>query len=282
MISFKTPNLFLALAKSSKAPFVRDDIKLLNSQEWAVIEKEVRSENGRRANQGAVSSVANQMELETGEMPTLKKAASKLGSRANQGTVLSVANQMKGKTGVMLTLKAAASELGSRCNEGAVLSVANQMKEKTGVMPTLKAAAYEMSSRGGKASLGKPKGGSTECYITEEVNPNNMARLPEKEARFANTKTKAAAQLVHEGAVPSISTCSNRYMKLWIKQANDNDFKTTFIQGKKEAKGRLWKLTIVVEEPEGIAAVDDDMFKEMSAECRKADAQKKSLDRTLE
>jgi hypothetical protein len=61
MISLKIPKLFLALAKSSKAPFVRDDIKLLTSQEWAVIEKDVRSENGRRDNQGTVSSVANQM-----------------------------------------------------------------------------------------------------------------------------------------------------------------------------------------------------------------------------
>ena len=104
----------------------------------------------------------------------------------------------------------------------------------------------------------------------EEVNPANMARLPEKEARFANTKVKAAAQLVHEGAVPSFSSCANAYINSWIKQANDNDLKTTFIRGKKEAKGRLWKLTIVVEEPEGIAAVDDDMFEEMSAECRKS------------
>ena len=61
MISLKIPNLFHALAKSSKAPFVRDDIKLLTSQEWAVIEKDVRSENGRRGNQGAVRSIANQM-----------------------------------------------------------------------------------------------------------------------------------------------------------------------------------------------------------------------------
>jgi hypothetical protein len=44
MISPKILELFLTLAKSSKAPFVRDDIKLLTSQEWAVTEKEVRSE----------------------------------------------------------------------------------------------------------------------------------------------------------------------------------------------------------------------------------------------
>ena len=95
MISLKTPNLFHALAKRSKAPFVRDDIELLTSQEWAVIEKDVRSENGRRANQGAVCSVADQMELEIGVMPTLKAAASELGSGANQGTVRSIANQME-------------------------------------------------------------------------------------------------------------------------------------------------------------------------------------------
>jgi hypothetical protein len=183
---------------------------------------------------------------------------------------------MKEKTGVMPTLKAAASELSSRGKEGGIMSVANKMYEETGVMPSLEAAAYEMSSRGGKGNLGKRKDGSTECYITEEVNPNNMARLPEKEARFANTKIKAAAQLVHEGAIPSFSSNANRDMNSWIKQANDNDLKTTFIQGKKEAKGRLWKLTIVNEEPEGIAAVDDDMYEAMSAECRKGDAQKKS------
>ena len=95
MISLKIPKLFHALAKSSKAPFVRDDIELLTSQEWAVIEKDVRSENGRRANQGAVCSVADQMELEIGVMPTLKAAASELGSGANQGTVRSIANQME-------------------------------------------------------------------------------------------------------------------------------------------------------------------------------------------
>ena len=88
MISLKIPipKLFL-LAKSSKAPFVRDDIKLLTSQKWDVIEKDVRSENGRRGNQGAVRSVANQMELKTGEVPTLVAAAyemTSLGGRRSQ------------------------------------------------------------------------------------------------------------------------------------------------------------------------------------------------------
>ena len=76
-------------------------------------------------------------------------------------------------------------------------------------------------SKAGKASLGKPKGGSTEWYVTEEVNPINNTRLSEKRARFTNTKTKAAVQLVFEGAVPSYSTCANVYMNSWTKEAND-------------------------------------------------------------
>ena len=143
----KNPELFLTLAKSSKAPFVRDDIKLLTIQEWALIEKEVRSENGRRMNQCAVRSVANQMKEETGEMPTLDAAASELGIRAIQGAVRSVANQMKEETGIMPTLKAAASELGIRAIQGTVRSAANQMKEETGIMPTLEAAASELGRR---------------------------------------------------------------------------------------------------------------------------------------
>jgi hypothetical protein len=49
--------------------------------------------------EGAVRSIANQMELETGEMPTLVAAASELGRRGNQGAVRSIANQMELKTG---------------------------------------------------------------------------------------------------------------------------------------------------------------------------------------
>ena len=54
---------------------------------------------------------------------------------------------------------------------------------------------------------------------------------------------------------------------------NDSKSRTTFIQGKDKAKGRLWKLIIVAEEPKGITAVDDEMYKDMSAQLRKADAQ---------
>jgi hypothetical protein len=129
----------------------------------------------------------------------------------------------------------------------------------------------DRGSKGGKAGLGKPKGGSTECYVTEKVNPFDKTPLSEKGSRFANTKNKAAAQLVFEGAVPSYSTCVV-YMYSWTKEANGNDLKMTFIQGKKRAKGRLWKLIIVAEEPEGITAVDDEMYKDMSAQVRKSDA----------
>ena len=54
---------------------------------------------------------------------------------------------------------------------------------------------------------------------------------------------------------------------------NDSKSRTTFIQGKDKAKGRLWKLIIVAEEPKGITAVDNEMYKDMSAQLRKADAQ---------
>ncbi len=104
--------MYHTLAKSSKVPFVHDDIILLTSEEWALIKKEVRSEHGKRGIQYAFSSVANQMKLNTGEMPTLAAAASELGRRGNQGAVRSVANQMKLKTGEMPTLASAASKLG--------------------------------------------------------------------------------------------------------------------------------------------------------------------------
>ena len=64
---------------------------------------------GFSGHQGAVRSVANQMELKTGEMPTLAAAASELGKRGNQGTVRRMAKRMELKTGVMPALEAAAS-----------------------------------------------------------------------------------------------------------------------------------------------------------------------------
>jgi hypothetical protein len=136
-------------------------------------------------------------------------------------------------------------------------------KENRDSMPSV-----DRGRMGGKASLGKPKSGSTECYVTEEVNPLNKLPLSEKGSRFANTKRKAAAQLVHEGAMPSFSSCA-AYMSSWIKEANDTESKTIFIKGKKNAKKKLWKLTIVAEEPKDITEVDDEMYNDVSAQVRK-------------
>jgi hypothetical protein len=58
-------------------------------------------------------------------------------------------------------------------------------------------------------------------------------------------------------------------MSSWIKEANVSESKTIFIKGKKNAKKRLWKLTIVAEEPEDITTVDDEMYNDMSAQVRK-------------
>ena len=71
--------------------------------------------------------------------------------------------------------------------------------------------------------------------------------------------------------MPSFSSCAHAYMNSWINEANDNDLTRTFIQGKKKAKGRLWKkLIIVAEEPEGIAGVGDEVYNELSAQDRKS------------
>ena len=66
----------------------------------------------------------------------------------------------------------------------------------------------DRARKAGKASFCKPKSGSTECYVLEEVNPVDKTPLSEKGSRFANTKKKAAAQLVFEGVVPSFKSCA--------------------------------------------------------------------------
>ena len=96
-------------------------------------------------------------------------------------------------------------------------------------------------------------------------------RLYERKGLGLRIPKKTAAQLVFEGAVPLYSSCAV-YMNSWTKEANDTKSKTTLIQGKHKAKGRLWKLIIVAEEPEDITVVDDEMYKELSAQLRKADA----------
>jgi hypothetical protein len=111
----------------------------------------------------------------------------------------------------------------------------------------------DRARKGGKSALGKPKGGSTEWYVTEEVNPVDKTPLSEKGSRSANTKKNDAAQLDFEGAVPSFK--SALITNSWTKEANDTESKTTFM------KERLWKLIIVAEESEDITAVDDEMYK---------------------
>ena len=109
------------------------------------------------------------------------------------------------------------------------------------------------------------------CYGRGE--PDQQNAFIRERVSVCEYKKKAAAQLVFEGAVPSYISCADVYIKLWMKEANDTESKTTFIQGKNKVKGRLWKLIIVAEEPEGITAVDDEiLYKELSAQYRKADA----------
>ncbi len=100
------------------------------------------------------------------------------------------------------------------------------------------------------------------------MNHVDKTPLSEKGSRFANTKRKAAAQLIDEGIACSFVSCA-AYMTKWIELANDNDLKATFIQGKKNAKGRPWKLIIVTEEPEDITPVNEDVYeKKAVARCK--------------
>ena len=148
------------------------------------------------------------MELKTGVMPTLAAAASKLGRRANQGSVCSVANQMELKTGVMPTLAAAASELGRRANQGSVRSLSNQMELKTGVLPTLAAAASERGGILGRKSLGKPKGDAIWAKVVQNTRFDEEILGTEK---CADTKSKFAAELCHQGIGLTRSGNAGRY-----------------------------------------------------------------------
>jgi hypothetical protein len=78
-----------------------------------------------------------------------------------------------------------------------------------------------------------------------EVNPVNTTPLSEKGSRFANTKKKAAAQLIFEGAVPSFKSCTN-YMNSWTKEVNDTESKATFIQGKKKQRKGFGSLSLLL------------------------------------
>jgi hypothetical protein len=235
MISLKIPKLFLALAKSSKAPFVRDDIKLLTSQEWAMIEKDVRSENGRRCNEGAVRSVANQMKEKTGVMPTLKAAASELGSRGNQGAVRSVADQMELETGEMPTLKEAASKLGRSC---------------------------------GRKSVGKPKGNAVWAKVVQISGSDEEIQGTEK---CADTKSKICAELCHQGIGVSYTSCISNYIGKWFKYAGESADSSTIIFH----SNKRWKLTILTAKPTDVAEVCDKMYLKESKSYRERNSEVK-------
>jgi hypothetical protein len=151
--------------------------------------KEAATELGSRGNEGAVCSVANQIELKTGKKATLKEAATELSSRGNKGAVCSVANQMELKTGKKATLKEAATELSSRGNKGAVCSVANQMELKTGKKATLEAAATERASILGRKSVGKPKGNAVWAKVVQISGSDEEIHRVMKSVRIQNQKS---------------------------------------------------------------------------------------------
>ena len=238
MISLKIPKLFHALAKSSKAPFVRDDIKLLTSQEWAVIEKDVRSENGSRGNKGGVSSVAVQMELETGKKPTLKEVATELASRGKQG---------------------------------AICSFANKMELETGEKPTLKEAASTLGSTNGRKSVGKPKGNAVWAKVVQISGSDEEIQDTEK---CADTKSKICAELCHQGIGLSFTSCTGgEYCGMWFKYARESaDNSTIILQG--NAGKKRWKLTILTAKPTDVEEVCEKVYLKESKTFRERNAKK--------
>jgi hypothetical protein len=215
------------------------------------LKKDVRSESGRRGNQGAVRSVANQMELKTGKKATLKEAATELASRGNKGAVRSVANQMELKTGKKATLKEAATELASRGNEGVVRSFANQMELKTGEKPTLLEAAYEYRSNLGRRCVGTPKGNAVWAKVVQISGSDEEIQATEK---CADTKYIICAELCHQGIGLSYSTCFNRYIGMWFKYAGESADSSTIIFHA-NAGNKRWKLTILTAKPTDVEEV---------------------------
>ena len=63
----------------------------------------------------------------------------------------------------------------------------------------------DRARKAGKVSLGKPKSGSTECYVLEEVNPVDKTPLSEKGSRFANTKKKLQLSWSSRVSYPHLS-----------------------------------------------------------------------------
>jgi len=181
------------------------------------------------------------MKEETGEMPSLVAAASELGSRGNEGAVSSVANQMELETGKKATLKEAATELGSRCTQGAVRRVANQIELKTGVMPSLEAAAFELNRTSGRKSVGKPKGNAVWAKVVQISGSDEEIQGTEK---CADTKSKICAELCHQGIGVSYTSCISNYIGKWFKYAGESADSSTIIFH----SNKRWKLTILTQQ----------------------------------
>jgi len=177
-------------------------------------------------------------------MSTLAAAASELGSRGNQGAVSSVTNQMKENNGVMPTLVAAASELGSRGNQDEVSSIANQMELETRVMPTEASAAFRLGRYAGGKGVGKPKGNAVWAKVVQFSWSNKEMLGTEK---CGNTIGKIAAELCHQCIGLSFGTCrNNTHLGKWYKDARDSEDNSAIIHANKNNK--RWKLTILSDE----------------------------------
>ena len=191
------------------------------------------SELGRRGNQVAVNRMAKRMELKTGERPTLAAAASELGSRGNQVAVCRMAKRMELKTGEMPTLEAAASERGSRGLQGAVRSITMQMELKTGEMPSLEAAASELGRTSGWKSVGKPKRIAVWAKVVQTSGSDEEIQGTEK---CADTTT-ICAELCHQGIGLTYSSCrQTKYIGMWFKYAGESADNLTVIFHEKVGK----------------------------------------------
>ena len=162
-----------------------------------------------------------------------------------EGAVCSVANQMELKTGKKATLKEAATELGSRGNEGTVSSFADKMELETGVKSTLKEVAYEYQSNLGRKGVGKPRGKAVWAKVVQISGSDEEIQGTEK---CADTKSKICAELCHQGIGLSFSTCINQYIRMWFKYAGESADSSRIIFHA-NAGNKKWKLTILTAKP---------------------------------
>ena len=231
---------------------------------------------GFSGHQGAVSSVANQMELKTGEMPSFEAVASELGRRAIQGMVHSVAIQMKEKTGEMPSLEVTASELGRRGNQGAVHRMAKRMELKTWEMPSLDVAASERGSTSGRKSVGTPKGNAVWAKVVQISGSDEEIQGTEK---CGDTKSKICAELCHQGIGLSFTTCVYKYIGKWFKYAGEFTYNSTIIFHANTGNKR-WKLTILTAKSTDVEEVCEKVYLKESNFHRERSAEGKVQSRS--